>query len=110
MSRIDTALNPLVENRISAAPRIASRMFGLRVMVCLAPFVLYVCTKDKVKVNETLVIVKNFNPLTGKSIQKNMARKRQIIIAVQALAWLLRAGSLSAHWPGHAPATSPRAS
>src|ERR1700760_3238908 len=30
MSRTETALNPLVENKSSAADRMASRMFGLR--------------------------------------------------------------------------------
>jgi len=32
MSRIETALNPLVENNSSAAHKIASRMFGLRAL------------------------------------------------------------------------------
>src|SRR4029453_14022167 len=64
MSRIDTALKPLVENSNSAALRIASRMLGFRVIGFAFCFVvLYVCTKYQVQ--STNIWVTAAPPRTG---------------------------------------------
>src|SRR6266849_7449176 len=48
ISRIETALKPLVENSTSAALRMASRIFEFRVIGFDSVFHLYECTKELV--------------------------------------------------------------
>src|SRR5690242_20003866 len=106
MSRIDTALNPFVENRVSAALRMASRILGLRVIgFAFHRLVLYNCTNNKVQ-------------------STNMSTALEATwLGCATVLWLVwqsagrllpqhRTGGTEpiSHWPGHAPTTDPRAS
>src|SRR6185436_687180 len=95
MSRIETALKPRVENNSSAALRMASRMFGFRVMrFAFRSRLLYVCTKYQV---QSTNIGGELTPWLDR--QQESCRMRRIIVA-----FLIVAGALA--WRGVSPAVA----
>src|SRR4029078_4296162 len=105
MSRIDIALNPLVENRVSAALRMASRILGLRVIgFAFHRLVLYNCTNNKVQSTNM--------PRAGEATWPGGATVLGLV--GQSPGRLLpqhRTGGTKpiSHWPGHGRTTDPRA-
>src|SRR2546421_12927240 len=98
MSRIDTALKPLVENNSSAALRMASRMLGFRVMAfAFRSRLLYVCTKYQVR-STNIWVASSHRDWPG--MTRESRRMRRIIVA-----FLIVAGALACRGIGPAIAT-----
>src|SRR3977135_1114365 len=72
ISRIETALKPLVENSTSAGVRVASRIFEFRVIGFDSGFALYDCTKKMVL--STMVLSNNEG---GNAVMSSYGTTRQ---------------------------------
>ena len=71
ISRIETALKPLVENSTSAALRIASRIFEFRVIGFDSVFHLYECTKELILSTKKRTILRAAAILPVFALKKN---------------------------------------